>query len=40
VERALKNPTIDILNGKQQAVMPAVIMENILNSNAAPAELK
>jgi maltose alpha-D-glucosyltransferase / alpha-amylase len=40
VERALKNLTIDILNGKQQAVMPAVIMENILNSNAAPAELK
>jgi maltose alpha-D-glucosyltransferase/alpha-amylase len=38
VERALKNLTIDILNHKEQAVMPAVIIERVLSSHAPAAQ--
>jgi maltose alpha-D-glucosyltransferase/alpha-amylase len=40
VERALKNLIIDIQTGKQQAVIPAMIIERVLNSNAVQAGQK
>jgi maltose alpha-D-glucosyltransferase / alpha-amylase len=40
VERALKNLTIDIINNNEQAVMSALLIENVLGSNASPAEEK